>query len=276
MSIFASTFARSMVGLLAGLATFDVTACVPIGAGDSLTLQDGVYCLVDDVVLDVNLVAVHMIGNTTLDCQGHKISDPSGTARWGVKGSGDNVTVKNCVFDGFDVAIYFAPATNYRIQNNVSINARTSGFWASGSHGLIARNIVRAPASSYNWAGIGARGIVDIIGNTVILGAFTPTDPSAYRVGISTDHDLGDVVAYNEVQAFAAADETGPGISSSGPGPVIYRNVVVANPGAGRVGIECNGSTVLKNLIAGLEPAYSYCTPYYETDVGLKARARRR
>jgi hypothetical protein len=268
--------ARALAGVLAGFAAFGATACEPVEGStmQGANLQDGVYCLVSDAALDVG--TIRMRDNATLDCQGHRISDAAGRTSYAILARGDNIVLKHCVFDGFDVAVNFADVSNYRILDNVSVNSRFTGIGANGDHGLIARNIVHAPPSARTWTGIGASDATDIIGNTIVLGEYPPDEFTPSRTGISANYDtFGGVIAHNVVQVAALPDETGAGIYSRDPGPLVYRNVVAAQGGEARVGIECNGSTVIQNLVAGPEPDYASCAPYYETHVGLSRHARR-
>lgn len=235
------------LGLLAGLVTCGVMACEPVS--NPANLEDGVYCLTADVSLDVGTIRLR--DNATLDCQGHRISDLQGRTSYGVLGRGDNITLKNCIFDGFDIAVNFSSVTNYRIENNVSVNARFSGINANGDQGLVSGNTVRSPASAYSWAAIGASGVVDVTGNTVILGKYTPTVPTVPRGGIEVRDSAGGVVAHNVVRVTANVDETGTSIAGTRADAIIYRNILVTTPGSQRVALACNGSFALQNESVG-------------------------
>src|SRR5690242_18300215 len=117
-----------MVGAFAGLAVFGALACEPI-APVPAELEDGVYCLTEDVDAGFVVAAFQLHSTTTLDCQGHRIRDSSGAASFGVYASGaDNVVVRNCIFSGFYQAIEMSGSPHYRIVDNLFIDAKS---WAS-------------------------------------------------------------------------------------------------------------------------------------------------
>jgi hypothetical protein len=207
--------------------------------------------------------AFQLGSNTTLDCQGHSITEVPGTVSFGISTYGtdpDNVVLKNCILDGFPVPITFF-ATHFIIEGNQIRN--TTGMYsvtASGS-GLIRRNTIRSrlgplPTGDQTWTGISATGVVDVIDNTVIIGNDSDLDAARYRSGILVGPDTVpggndySVVGRNLVYGGTGRNGTGIGLGYFGFG---YRNVVVTAPGADRQGMTCpqNANTRFGNLIIG-------------------------
>ena len=252
------------------LAIFPAMACQPFGEG--VSLQDGVYCLTADVGLSNSSLLLR--DNATLDCRGHRIRDLTGSTNYGVLVRGENVALENCVFDGFEIAVNFSSATNYRIRNNVTINARFRAMVANGRRGSITGNVVRAPAMAGDWVGIVFSGDADVLGNTVILGRYSPVDELRGRNGIVWNRGDSALIAFNDIQAVASDAEEGVGIETIGAGAVIYRNTITVTPGSNRIGIACWGSVSLQNVVQGMPTPYSECEPYYDTGVGLRSAIR--
>jgi hypothetical protein len=274
--------ARLMVAMVSTLASFGALACQPVAQAPA-DLHDGVYCLVSDVAVS-GTSAFRLQDNATLDCKGHKISDLDGGATlFGVRGLGDNIAVENCVFEGFDLQIWFDEVTNYRIVRNTFLNAREAAIVVGiGNEGLIARNTIRAaldPAldSAQGSSGIVARGTTDVIGNTVTRPARGPqVDPGASRKGISLSTNDGGVVADNLVRDTVGLAEKGIAMSVMGRA-VVLRNVLVAGPGTLQFGLDCSLLTgsYLRNVVLG------YAYPYFlncalNQQVGLAHGARQR
>lgn len=257
--------ARFLLVLFACFASFGALACekidrIPVDTGP--TLQNGVYCLAADVSLDW-FESIRLRSNTTLDCQGHRIKDASGNASYAILSQGyDNVVVQNCVFDGFSKSIYLSDVTNFRLRNNVSINARSEGLSVFRSQGSLRDNVIHSPATAYTWSAIMILdGLVDVVGNTVILGDYTPVVALVPRNGIYLGGQSSGVISDNLITADADADEAGAGVVSSSPDFVIYRNQVVATPGSQRTGIVCGTSTSVQNSVHGFATPYSGCSP---------------
>jgi hypothetical protein len=259
------------------VAAFGSIACERI-PGSPGALGDGVYCLTAD--LDVSgMPAFILSGDTTLDCQGHRIRDLTSSTGNAVQAAGDNIVVRNCVFDGFDVQLAFIRPTNYRIEGNVSIGARSESIYVfDGSQGLVAGNTITAPMQGGDWSGALIYGQADVIGNTVIL----PNDPGVgaleFRIGLHSYDNDGGVVAHNVVRKIAAnpgtgtvnSGEAGVGMGVGGSA-LVYRNVLVTTPQSGLFGIACSTFTGshLQNLVVGWPYAYESCATHHNT--GLKA-----
>ena len=215
--------------LFAGLASFGVFACEPVA--ERAELRNGVYCLDADVGLDS--LPFYIYDNTTLDCRGHRIKDIPAAVTSAVVAWGDNIVVKNCVFDGFHSQLDFRDTTNYRIQDNLLINARSRSIVATGNHGLIARNVIRNPPSmgilvSSLTSTLGTLVATAVVNNTVILGG-----ASAPVTGILT-YSRG-LVANNVVVLHPTPGQGGQAIASSLA--VTYRNLMVAAPGSHAAGL---------------------------------------
>jgi hypothetical protein len=244
--------ARWGVGAFAALAAFGAIACDPISPGPAV-LGNGVYCLTGDVAA-VGVVSVFQLGsNTTLDCQGHRIKDASGATSFAVYVyGGDNVVVKNCIFEGFSSQIRLLDTTNYRLENNQFLYARGWTIQSTGDEGLITRNVFRSGPQQDRWTAGYLDGIVDIIDNTIIIGNAPAMGATDLREGFLV-YGKG-VVANNLVQALASPGGAGLGIDSGLS--IAYRNVLVSTPGSYRVGLACydGGGFRFKNFIVGSYP----------------------
>jgi hypothetical protein len=272
-----------MIAVISALASFGAMACQPVGDLPA-DLYDGVYCLTYDVAIG-NAPAFRLHHDTTLDCKGHKITDLTGATLFGVTGIGDNIAVKNCVFEGFDLQIWFDQVTNYRIVRNTFLDARESAIVVNiGNEGLIAGNTIRATMdpslTSVNASlGIVANGTTDVIGNTVTRPARGPqVDPDASRIGISLDDNDGGVVADNLVRDTVESDERGTSLAVLGRA-IVLRNVLVAGPGTLQFGLSCmllTGS-YLQNVVLGFtKPYFSDCAIRHRVGLADGPRPRRR
>jgi len=232
---------RLTFGLIAGLGSFGVVACESISEPGEL--RDGVYCLNADLDAQFAVLAFRMYGDATLDCRGYKIKDVTGSASYAVLAQGgDNIVVKNCVFDGFHTTLQFSDTTNYRIVDNVFLNARQMAINVSqGEQGLIARNVIRSPLLQEGaWQAVqDIGGLSDIVDNTIILGRNPLGWAGTPRSAISTS---GGLVARNLIMNLPGPDEGGRIISTSGSMSIVYRNVLVTTPGSVSVGIVCSES----------------------------------
>jgi hypothetical protein len=275
--------ARIAMGVFAGFAAFGAVACEPV-IDTPAQLSGGVYCLATDVSIG-GTPAFVLYGDTTLDCQGHRIRDLTSSTENAIQASGDNVVVKNCVFDGFDTQLSFKKPTNYRIEGNISIGARSLPIYVfDGDQGLVAGNTITAPVQGGDWSGAMIYGPADVVGNTVIL----PEDPGVgaieYRIGIHSYDNDGGVVAHNLVKKIVA--NPGDGMAGSGEGgsamsvggrAIVYRNVMVKTQQAYPTNaLSCYTLTgsQLQNLAVGWSSPDMSCATQHQT--GLKARARNR
>jgi hypothetical protein len=247
-----SKHARWGVGAFAALAAFGAIACDPIPP-DPAVLGNGVFCLSGDVDA-VGVVSVFQLGsNTTLDCQGHRIRDASGATSFAVYVyGGDNVVVKNCIFEGFSTQVRLLGTTNYRLEDNQFLYARGWTIQSTGDEGLITRNTFRSGPQQGQWTAGYVDGIADIIGNTIIMGNAPSLGASDLREGFLVNGK--GVVAHNLVQAIASPGGAGLGIASGLS--TAYRNVLVSTPGSYRVGLACydGGGFRFKNFIVGSYP----------------------
>ena len=264
---------RRMTILVAAFMIFRADACEPVSIAPA-TLSNGVYCLVGDV--DASGAYAFSLGrDVVLDCRGHRITDPTGTGEAGIKASGDNIVVKNCVVDGFAQQLYFDRATtNYRIVDNVLVNARSFSIGADGGQGLIARNIIRSPSPQVGtWTGVmTVNG--DVVGNTLIMGP-NSTSNGYNRFGM----DVGDgVVAYNVITSVAAEEREFGAALTVAEQTVAYRNLLVTAHSQLQQGMACYGNPGprLQNLIIGFSPGISSGCSGTSLEVGLRAASGRR
>jgi len=117
------------------------------------------------------------VDDITLDCQGHTITGPNNDEAYGVfslssDGPRNNITVKNCVMDGFHVGIFFDTDSGTTPQNNKALNNTIST--ADNGYGigaylnenlLIANNTITAGENSIGIIFEGEN--VSILNNTI-------------------------------------------------------------------------------------------------------------
>jgi parallel beta-helix repeat protein len=281
---------RIAIGLLAGLATSAAMACEPVTSVPA-TLSGGVYCLTGDVAA-VGEPVFNLGNDTTLDCQGHRISDATSSTLFAVVANGDNVQVKNCIVEGFLTPFYLQVVTNFRVVGNTFLSPmHTAIYVKSSDEGLIANNTIRYPASRYagypgDWYGdsIGIEAIgpdVDIIHNTIV-GA-PPGDGSRWRSRYGIWSWDG-VIAFNVVSGLVPDPlDRRWGITAS-QGAVVYRNVIVSVAAPLEAskdrGLYCGAyepdaypPLSAQNIVLGFAQPYSGCVNAGE--VGLGAAVRR-
>lgn len=263
--------------IITALMVFGANACEPVATAPA-SLSDGVYCLVGDVTAS-GAFAFSLGQDVVLDCRGHRITDSAGTGDTGIKASGDNIVVKNCVVDGFLQQLHFdGTTTNYRIIDNVFVNARSSpesfAIGVDGRQGLIARNIIRSPSpQTATWTGLYAVG-GDIIGNTLIMGR-NSTSNGYNRYGMYADDG---VVANNIITSVAAGAREFGAALTVGEQAITYRNVLVTAFSKLQQGMVCYGNPGprLQNLIIGFSPYISSGCGDTSLETGLRQRARSR
>lgn len=247
--------ARTTMAMVSCLWTCGALACeLPI-ANTSATLAGGVYCLDADVSAD-RIPAFTLGNNTVLDCRGHRIIDSTGATQMGVFASGDNITVKNCAFEGFSFGVFFNGVRNYSIVRNSFVGARNIAIAASGRHGFVSGNRIRyAPVENSIPAAVRTNGIVDIIDNRITSeGAPVPYERDIILSG-SND---GGVISGNVIREFFTPVPTAGGIGIlTDSYTIVYRNVLSANRGAGDIGVYCSfNGLALQNLITGYPRPY--------------------
>jgi hypothetical protein len=237
---------------IAVVSAFDAIACVPVTEAPA-KLDAGVYCLAADidVYLDAEAgetTAFTVGDDATLDCKGHRIVDRSSALRAVLLGS--NSVVRNCVIDGFVNAVS-GSHDYFRIEGNTFRDSRSKAIYTLGRQGLIAGNVVLAPAQGAGGNGmIWTMDLTDIIGNTIRGPADRPDllDGAAY--GISTWYNDGGVVARNTIRN-PSPDGAGGAINLIQGAPVVYRNVMVtATEGGASLTCESPGLYLL-NVAVG-------------------------
>ncbi|MGN6112381.1 MAG: hypothetical protein ACTHOC_05130 [Luteimonas sp.] len=246
-------FPRIALTLLCCAKAFGVQACEPVSDVPA-ELSNGVYCLVADVNIG-NAIAFRLLGDVTLDCQGHRIKDLTRATGNAVVAEGSNVVVKNCVFDGFGLPLLFTGgAYNYRAERNTFVGSYSYGIIANnGGEGLIRANTFIAPTPlTRPWLAMEINGVADIVDNTVIDSA----EPGQYGFsGIMSYDNDGGVIARNLVQTISLGGWQGTAMNAGGRS-FAYRNVLVSVPGSLRKGLVCQGGvgSVSENLIVGYGP----------------------
>jgi hypothetical protein len=250
--------ARIHALLLAGLASATASACEVVTSFPA-HLSNGVYCLDSNIAIG-NVTPFWINGDATLDCRGHRVRDlaiPS-QSDFAVVASGDNVILKNCVFEGFSVAVFFDRATNYRVEGNTVINAGARGISATGEQGSITANrIFNTHGHSSTYVAIEVWGTADLLANTIDYLASGSTD-SQLENGIASYENDGGVIASNLVRNLP--DRKGIPLWVEGQS-IVYRNVVTTLPGSSEYALKCRqwGGVFLQNLFAGVPYPYIQC-----------------
>lgn len=113
--------------ILSGLiSSADVSACDTVVADDTYQIVDsGSYCLAADRGIPLSIVG----GDVELDCQGHTITDDSGTQFAGVYvDSMAGVTVRNCQINNFQIGIYLRSGDHSQLVNNTISKSRIAAI----------------------------------------------------------------------------------------------------------------------------------------------------
>jgi hypothetical protein len=250
--------ARAWLALLAGFTTFGAGACEVVSSFPA-SLSKGAYCLDSD--LGIGDATAFLLGDDTkLDCRGHRIRDLSSTA-FAVIAQGNNITLRNCVFEGFSVPVFFDGVTNYAVEHNTLRNARDIAVSTDGSHGYVKGNVVvNTVASDGTFNAIRIYGIADVIGNIVMDSKDSVVGETDMRTGILSYDNDGGVIASNIVQNSGRGGVNGWTMLAGGQS-IAYRNVMVAVPGLGDIGLKCYqwGGLRLQNLFVGQQYHYMQC-----------------
>jgi hypothetical protein len=140
-------------------------ACLGVPTLPTDITAPGHYCLNKDFAQDFPYASALDIevDDVVLDCQGHVIAATNATntaAAIYAPGGRRNVTIRNCVVDGFYVGIFLssggAPgATANRIEDNEVRRARQVGIYVIGSHNRVERNRVVGHTANYNGVAYG-------------------------------------------------------------------------------------------------------------------------
>jgi hypothetical protein len=250
--------ARAWLALLAGFTTFGAGACEVVLSFPA-RLSNGAYCLDGD--LGIGDDAAFLLGDdTTLDCRGHRVRDLSSTA-FAVIAQGSNIVLRNCVFEGFSVPVFFDGVTNYSIERNTLRNARDIAVSADGSQGLVKGNVViNTVARDGTFNAIRIYGIADVIGNIVMDSKDSVLGEAEMRTGILSYDNDGGVIASNIVQNTGRGGVNGWTMLAGGQS-IVYGNVLVAVPGLSDIGLKCYqwGGLRLQNLLVGQQYPYMQC-----------------
>jgi hypothetical protein len=248
------------------VAQAETTGCQGVGTLPATISAPGNYCLNSDVSKAFAGRAIHInADDVVLDCNGHTIRNtvpanlPNGIATSGPR---QNVTVRNCVVDGFYVGIYLTGLDDHttrggRIEDNTARNSLLAGVYAFGSNHRIERNRILGSVG-YN---TGLYGIVlgsfesNTVGNSVRdnhISDARPTNPdtSVYAIEFSGSH--GASITGNVLTGLYAGSDgnvtaiVGYGVTQA----EVARNVLLAAPalpspldGPPAWGIRLNGTS---------------------------------
>lgn len=248
--------------LLGGSVVFSfASACEPV-PGVPSTLENGKFCLTFDVSIS-GMPAFTLGKDVVLDCQGHRIKD-LGSSYSGVSIQGVNAVIKNCVFEGFRAAITIANTADYpRVLNNTILESPGGAIQSFGRNGLISGNIISArnDVDSHQWL-MSTYATTDITHN-VILNETAPVVTSyGARYGISSSNNAGGIISRNIVRnVLPAPGKQGLAIHTSLGYEVLYRNLIVAEPGRGDIGMFCSSGNELSvlNTVVGYPNVVGWC-----------------
>jgi hypothetical protein len=253
-----SFWVRAWLALLVGFATFGAGACEVVSSFPA-RLSKGAYCLDGD--LGIGDATAFLLGDdTSLDCHGHRVRDLSSTA-FAVIAQGSNITLRNCVFEGFSVPVFFDGVTNYAIEGNTLRNARDIAVSTDGSHGYVKGNVViNTVVRDGSFNAIRTYGIADVIGNIVMDSKDSVLGETDNRMGILSYDNDGGLIAFNIVQNTGRGSASGWAMLAGGES-IAYRNVLVAVPGLGDTGLKCYqwSGLRLQNLFVGQQYHYMQC-----------------
>lgn len=176
--------------------------CTPITSVPQ-TLGNGSYCLNFDVGV-AGQAAFNLQSDAVLDCKGHRIRDLSGGTGYGIRASGSNITIRNCVVSGFREAIVVGDSVAYRITNNrvEGTAATVRGIAVYGSdNGVISNNqiINTVPLTQHYWGIFVNSGTVDVTGN-IVSDAIAAPGSGASMYGIHSNYNNGGLIAGNLVR----------------------------------------------------------------------------
>ena len=111
-----------------GVSAANVSACGTLNtAGETYTLTTDITEMV------ISKCMIISGNNIVLDCQGHTIKDnyPTNESRYAIYATGNNVTIKNCVIDKWEHAIYLSGSNGGTIINNTVVKS---------GHGIYLKN----------------------------------------------------------------------------------------------------------------------------------------
>ena len=179
--------------MLAPVARAETTACLPIESLPAILGAPGHYCLVSDFTQSLNTSAIVIAADdVVLDCNGHRIRNTLNTN--GATGISlydrNEVTVRNCVVDGFFGGINLSTSTEgrgtgNRIEGNHVVNARQQGITLAGSRNLIVGNRITRMTGNHNGVAY-AIYLVNFssfaVGNVIrdnVIADFMPTPPGS-------------------------------------------------------------------------------------------------
>jgi parallel beta-helix repeat protein len=233
-----------------GSAHAETTGCQVLDTLPATIAAPGHYCLDHDFVQDFgNQVPIQLqADDVVLDCNGHRVKHTNAANTLdAIYGPGErhDVTIRNCVLDGWYVGIFLQASSDpgargNRIEDNQVLRSRVAGIYVIGSDNRIDRNRVAQNTADY---GGSAYGIFVIsmdktgVGNVVRdnhVSDFRPTPPgtSATVEGITVSnlHDTevsGNVISglYNIDGQYAAGI-----VGYDASGTVVHDNTILTPP----------------------------------------------
>jgi hypothetical protein len=244
----------ALLALLACLprpARAEIGACQVISSLPTTITVTGRYCLDQDIAGTYNGGSALAIraDNVVFDCADHRLTDtnPANTnAGIMIYGDHDNVTVRNCVIDGFQTGILVQESADGGssgeiIQDNTFLHIRQVAIWASMTHSLIERNQILGNTGNSNGTAIGIRlyssyanGVGNVIRDNVIAD-FEPTPPPSTGtlvIGIQLTYVNDTEITGNTLSALYSVTNnyTYAIDASSGTGTVLTDNRIIAPP----------------------------------------------
>ena len=146
---------------LLGGGVHELSSCRPANGW----YENGTYLLTQDIEMrSLSSCLIINRKNVTLDCQGHTVLGRRTDGNFGLRGVGDDLTVRNCRFEGFDTGLVVDGNTASRatVVDNVFVGNGHAGLQSNAGESLIARNVAFENGIGFNVGGVD----VVIVNNT--------------------------------------------------------------------------------------------------------------
>jgi hypothetical protein len=238
----------------------------------------GVWCLDADVVVGgdgpvFSMIVLH-VGDVTIDCRGHLLEYTGTGDAYGIRRSWEisGLTVRNCRFKGFTLAVDFGYTDDFVIEDNVVLSSRADGFGTGTAIQVLGDGVIRRNRifGSISRAIVSGRD-VQVVDNLVdgVSGTSTWQDVTA----IDLQYADGAEVRGNTVRGLPPAAQhqhRALTVSNEGEGrpTLVEGNVLVHNGAEGPIGVLCmSAARLIDNVIVGFfSPTAFDCTDVRDND----------
>jgi hypothetical protein len=241
----------------AGGARAETTTCQVVNTLPATLSTPGHYCLESDFAQDFGFASALTItaDDLVLDCNGHRIRHTSAANEADAifaAGERHDVTIRNCVIDGWYVGIFVQASSDpgargNRILDNQLLRTRTTAIYVLGTDNRIERNRIAQNTGDYNGVARGIfvssmnkTGVGNLVRDNVIVD-FKPTPP-----GTST-----------QVEGINVSNLSNTEVSGNVIGGLI---TIDGQYVAGIVGYDASGTSVHDNTL--LSPPYPGQAPW--------------